>query len=111
VARISQEAQEIVDNVMAAAEGIAKVLPKKWATIQSLYLKTSVSHEPMKLSGIVGPTLCRASFLSVGMKNGSCPFDSIFHSGMARASSAPRLNKQQNPSRICALSPDFICTW
>jgi ribosome biogenesis protein UTP30 len=43
VARISQEAQEIVDNVMAAAEGIAKVLPKKWATIQSLYLKTSES--------------------------------------------------------------------
>lgn len=89
MARISQEAQEIVDNVMAAAEGIAKVLPKKWATIQSLYLKTSVSYEPVALSGIVGWTNCRASFLSVGVNNGSCAFESIFHSGLARASSAP----------------------
>lgn len=43
VARISQDPQEIVENVVAAAEGISKILPKKWANIQALYLKTSVS--------------------------------------------------------------------
>eukprot|EP00243_Klebsormidium_subtile_P011810 TRINITY_DN6859_c0_g1_i1.p1 TRINITY_DN6859_c0_g1~~TRINITY_DN6859_c0_g1_i1.p1 ORF type:complete len:271 (+),score=48.72 TRINITY_DN6859_c0_g1_i1:104-916(+) len=43
IARISQEPQEIVENVVAAAEGISKILPKKWANIQALYLKTSES--------------------------------------------------------------------
>ena len=32
--------QQHVDNIMAAADGVAARIPKKWANIQALHIKT-----------------------------------------------------------------------
>lgn len=43
VARSSHEEDEIVANIMAAAEQLGNVVPRKWKNIQALYLKTTDS--------------------------------------------------------------------
>lgn len=40
VARVSQPREEIIENVKAVMEGVAKQIPKKWANIRSYCLKT-----------------------------------------------------------------------
>ena len=39
VARVSMEQKEIVENVVAAINGISEVVPRKWGGIRSLHLK------------------------------------------------------------------------
>ncbi|GLT70193.1 hypothetical protein SLA2020_422890 [Shorea laevis] len=39
VGRLSMESNEILANVMAAINGIAEVVPRKWANIRSIHLK------------------------------------------------------------------------
>ncbi|MCL7045922.1 hypothetical protein MKW94_029144 [Papaver nudicaule] len=43
IARISMENDEIIENVAAAIEGVAEIVPKKWANVRSLHLKLSES--------------------------------------------------------------------
>lgn len=43
VGRASQGRDEIVDNVMAAIEGVVGYVPKKWANVWSLHVKASES--------------------------------------------------------------------
>ena len=43
VARAGMPPRQIVRNVLAAAQGAAGAVPRKWANVQSLYLKTSES--------------------------------------------------------------------
>ena len=43
VARSSQSEEECVANVVAALEGAVAKLPKQWAGVKSLFLKTSES--------------------------------------------------------------------
>ena len=40
VAHTAMDADEMVDNIMAAADGVAARIPKKWANIQALHIKT-----------------------------------------------------------------------
>lgn len=40
VARVSQPREEIVANVEAVVEGLAQQIPKKWANIRAVFLKT-----------------------------------------------------------------------
>ncbi|KAJ7296685.1 hypothetical protein O6H91_01G162600 [Diphasiastrum complanatum] len=42
-ARISQTRQEIMDNIMAAIQGAAEAVPKKWRNIRAIHLKTMES--------------------------------------------------------------------
>ena len=39
VAKVRMERDEIVENVVAAIEGIVEVVPKKWGNVRSLHLK------------------------------------------------------------------------
>lgn len=39
VAKTSMEVEEIVSNVMAAVDGIAETVPKKWSNVRSFHLK------------------------------------------------------------------------
>ncbi|WVZ00950.1 hypothetical protein V8G54_027019 [Vigna mungo] len=39
VAKVGMERDSIVENVMAAVEGIVEVVPKKWGNVRSLHLK------------------------------------------------------------------------
>ncbi|MED6220869.1 hypothetical protein PIB30_048943 [Stylosanthes scabra] len=39
VAKVSMEREEIVENVIAAIEGVVEVLPKNWANVRSLHVK------------------------------------------------------------------------
>lgn len=39
VAKVRMERDEIVENVVAAVEGVVEVVPKKWANVRSLHLK------------------------------------------------------------------------
>ncbi|XP_023521630.1 ribosomal L1 domain-containing protein 1-like [Cucurbita pepo subsp. pepo] len=39
VAKTSMEVEEIVNNVIAAIDGIAEIVPKKWSNVQSFHLK------------------------------------------------------------------------
>ncbi|KAF5480720.1 hypothetical protein F2P56_001444 [Juglans regia] len=39
VARVSMEKEEIVENVVAAIEGIVEIVPRKWGGVRSLHLK------------------------------------------------------------------------
>lgn len=39
VAKTSMEVEEIVNNVIAAIDGIAEVVPKKWSNVRSFHLK------------------------------------------------------------------------
>nr|AFK37631.1 unknown [Medicago truncatula] len=39
VAKLSMERDEIVENVVAAMEGVVEVLPKKWAVVRSFHVK------------------------------------------------------------------------
>ncbi|MED6110574.1 hypothetical protein PIB30_044340 [Stylosanthes scabra] len=39
VAKVSMEREEIVENVIAAIEGVVEVVPKKWANVRSLHVK------------------------------------------------------------------------
>ncbi|KAG2708935.1 hypothetical protein I3760_05G216600 [Carya illinoinensis] len=39
VARVSMEKEEIVENVVAAIEGISEIVPRKWGGVRSLHLK------------------------------------------------------------------------
>jgi ribosome biogenesis protein UTP30 len=39
VARVSMEEEEIVENVVAAINGIAEIVPRKWGGVRSLHLK------------------------------------------------------------------------
>jgi len=39
VARVSMEEEEIVENVVAAINGIAEIVPRKWVGVRSLHLK------------------------------------------------------------------------
>ncbi|KAF8391137.1 hypothetical protein HHK36_023438 [Tetracentron sinense] len=43
VGRVSQDRDEIVANVVAAIDGVAEIVPKKWANVRSLHLKMSES--------------------------------------------------------------------
>ncbi|KAL5582593.1 hypothetical protein UlMin_015035 [Ulmus minor] len=43
VARLSMSEEEIVENVMAAINGIAEVVPSKWGNVRSFHLKLSES--------------------------------------------------------------------
>ncbi|XP_077250941.1 uncharacterized protein LOC143890230 [Tasmannia lanceolata] len=40
IGRLSQGRDEIVENLVAAIEGIAEIVPKKWANIRSFHLKS-----------------------------------------------------------------------
>ncbi|XP_077210317.1 uncharacterized protein LOC143845791 [Tasmannia lanceolata] len=40
IGRVSQGRDEIVENVMAAVEGISSIVPKKWANVWSFHLKS-----------------------------------------------------------------------
>ena len=40
VARVSQPREEIIENVKAVVEGVAQQIPRKWANIRALFLKT-----------------------------------------------------------------------
>ncbi|KAG0581098.1 hypothetical protein KC19_4G224700 [Ceratodon purpureus] len=40
VARVSQTREEIIANVNAVVEGVAQQIPRKWANIRALFLKT-----------------------------------------------------------------------
>eukprot|EP00850_Spirogloea_muscicola_P001919 SM000007S20879 [mRNA] locus=s7:696898:698265:+ [translate_table: standard] len=42
-ARTSHSEQEVVDNVMAVIEEAAKLIPRKWSNIKSIYMKTQDS--------------------------------------------------------------------
>lgn len=42
-ARVNQEEQEIVDNIMAVIAGVGENVPKKWKNILSIFLKTQES--------------------------------------------------------------------
>ncbi|XP_015951217.1 uncharacterized protein LOC107476014 [Arachis duranensis] len=39
VAKVSMESEQIVENMMAAIEGVVEVVPKKWANVRSLHVK------------------------------------------------------------------------
>ncbi|KAF9617871.1 hypothetical protein IFM89_039090 [Coptis chinensis] len=43
IGKVSQERNEIVDNVVAAVKGIVEIVPKKWGNVRSLHLKLSES--------------------------------------------------------------------
>ena len=43
VAKSTQEEDEIVENIMAVAEQLGNVVPRKWKNVQALYLKTNES--------------------------------------------------------------------
>jgi ribosome biogenesis protein UTP30 len=43
VARSGQGQGDIVENIMAAAEAVCDLVPKKWANVQGLFLKTAES--------------------------------------------------------------------
>jgi len=43
VARTSMTAKDITDNVMAVLRQAMQHIPKKWANVQAVYLKTSES--------------------------------------------------------------------
>ncbi|KAL5704362.1 hypothetical protein ACHQM5_022802 [Ranunculus cassubicifolius] len=43
VGKVSQSRDEIVGNVVAAIEGVAEIVPKKWGNIRSFHLKLSES--------------------------------------------------------------------
>ncbi|OVA18947.1 Ribosomal protein L1 [Macleaya cordata] len=43
VARVSMERDEIVENVVAAIDGVAEIVPKKWLNVRSLHVKLSES--------------------------------------------------------------------
>ncbi|KAM0944169.1 putative ribosomal protein L1 [Dioscorea sansibarensis] len=40
VGRVSQDRDEIVDNVLAAIDGAVQLVPKKWSNVRSLHLKS-----------------------------------------------------------------------
>ncbi|KAM7463241.1 hypothetical protein LguiA_031362 [Lonicera macranthoides] len=43
VGKVSMESSEIVENVIAAIDGVVEVVPKKWAGVRSFHLKFSES--------------------------------------------------------------------
>ncbi|KAL1315444.1 hypothetical protein AAHE18_16G260000 [Arachis hypogaea] len=48
VAKVSMESEQIVENMMAAIEGVVEVVPKKWANVRSLHVKL---YESLALPG------------------------------------------------------------
>ncbi|KAL2927718.1 Ribosomal L1 domain-containing protein 1 [Bienertia sinuspersici] len=64
VAKGSMERDEIVENVIAAVNGVAEIVPKKWKNVRALHLKFSeslalpiyqkVPELGLKISGITG---------------------------------------------------------
>ncbi|KAJ0989003.1 hypothetical protein J5N97_007359 [Dioscorea zingiberensis] len=40
VGRVSQDREQIVDNVLAAIEGAVQLVPKKWSNVRSLHIKS-----------------------------------------------------------------------
>ncbi|GLJ12904.1 hypothetical protein SUGI_0200080 [Cryptomeria japonica] len=62
VGKVSQERDEIVENVSAVIDGLAEVIPKKWKNVRSLHLKMLesvalpiyqvVPERPFKIEGV-----------------------------------------------------------
>ena len=80
VARLSQSREEIIANVKAVMDGVAEQVPRKWANVRSLFLKTlesvalplyqSLPELPMKIDG-QGQTLKIDSKADAKMLNGA----------------------------------------
>lgn len=64
VAKVSMEKDEIVENVVAAINGISEIVPKKWENVRSLHLKLleslalpiyqTVPDMKLKIEGVMG---------------------------------------------------------